>query len=56
VPLPDSISAYLRTYSSQIGSRILESFPPLHAIDDPPSPLIGRLLRKPYTAWKHLLS
>jgi len=50
VPVPDSISDYLRTYSSQLGSRILESFPPLHAIDDPPSPMISKLLRKPYPA------
>jgi hypothetical protein len=44
VPLPESIGDYLRTYSSQLGSRILESFPPLHAIDDLPSPLISKLL------------
>jgi hypothetical protein len=50
MPLPDSISDYLRTYSSQLGSRILEGFPPLHAVDDPPSPLISKLLRKPYPA------
>ena len=50
MPLPDSISDYLRTHSSLLGSRILESFPPLHSIDDPPSPLIGKLLRKPYPA------
>ena len=50
MPLPDSISDYLRTYSSLLGARILESFPPLHAIDDPPSPIIGKLLRKPYPA------
>ena len=50
MPLPDSISDYLRTHSSLLGARILESFPPLHAIDDPPSPMIGKLLRKPYPA------
>ena len=50
MPLPDTISDYLRTHSSPLGSRILQSFPPLHAIDDPPSPLISRLLRKPYPA------
>jgi len=50
VPLPETISEYLRSYSPQLGERILESFPPLHAIDDPPSPLISQLLRKPYPA------
>ena len=50
MPLPETISEYLRSYSSQLGERILESFPPLHAIDDPPSPLISQLLRKPYPA------
>ena len=50
MPLPDSISDYLRTHSSLLGARILESFPPLHAIDDPPSPMISKLLRKPYPA------
>ena len=50
MPLPETISEYLRSHSSQLGERILESFPPLHAIDDPPSPLISQLLRKPYPA------
>ena len=50
MPLPETISEYLRSYSPQLGERILESFPPLHAIDDPPSPLISQLLRKPYPA------
>ena len=50
MPLPDGISDYLRTYSSLLGERILQSFPPLHAIDDQPSPMISKLLRKPYPA------
>jgi len=50
VPLPDTISEYLRTYSSELGNRILQSFPPLHAVDDPLSPMISKLLRKPYPA------
>ena len=48
--IPDSISNYLRTFTQELGERILESFPPLHAVDDPPSPMIGKLLRKPYPA------
>ena len=50
MPLPVSIADYLREHSEEIGTRILESHPPLHAIDDPPSPIISRLLRKPYPA------
>ena len=48
MPAPEAISVYLRVFSSEMGERILESFPPLHAVDDSPSPLIGKLLRKPY--------
>ena len=46
MPLPETIADYLR----ELGDRILDSYPPLHAIDDPPSPMIGKLLRKPYPA------
>lgn len=46
----DSISAYLRAWSSQLGERILQSFPPLHGFDDVPSPLIAQLLRRPFPA------
>jgi len=60
------IPTYLRAHTAELGNRILESYPPLHAIDDPPlhaiddpplhaiddppSPLISKLLRKPYPA------
>ena len=50
MPIPDSIANYLRMYTSELGERILESFPPLHAVDDQPSPMIAKLLRKPYPA------
>ena len=50
MPVPDSISDYLRMYATELGNRILQSFPPLHAVDDPPSPLISKLLRKPFLA------
>jgi hypothetical protein len=33
-----------------MAERILQSFPPLHSIDDPSSPMLGKLLRKPYPA------
>jgi hypothetical protein len=40
----------LRAHAQALGNRILQSFPPLHAIDDPPASLINKLLRKPYPA------
>ena len=42
--LPVTIADYLGTYSSLLGARILQTFPPLHAIDDPQSPMICKLL------------
>jgi hypothetical protein len=48
-PMTD-IPTYLRANSKEMGERILQSHPPLHGIDDPPSPIISRLLRKPYPA------
>jgi superfamily II DNA or RNA helicase len=50
VPLPGSIADYLRGHTEELGNRIIESHPPLHAVDDPPSPIIARLLRNPYPA------
>jgi hypothetical protein len=50
VPIPERISDYLREFASELGERILDSFPPLHGVNDPPSPMIGKLLRKPYPA------
>jgi hypothetical protein len=46
----DSIAAYLRAWSSELGERILQTFPPLHGFNDAPSPLIAQLLRKPFSA------
>jgi hypothetical protein len=48
-PITD-IPTYLRAHAQELGNRILQSYPPLHSIDDPPSPMIGKLLRKPYPA------
>jgi hypothetical protein len=50
LPLLENIADYLRAHAQELGNRILESYPPLHSIDDPPSPIIGKLLRKPYPA------
>jgi len=44
------IPTYLRAHAQELRDRILQSYPPLHAIDDPPSPLISKLLRKPFPA------
>lgn len=46
----DSIGSYLRAWSSALGERILQSFPPLHGFDDVPSPLIAQLQRRPFPA------
>ncbi len=46
----NDIPTYLREFASELGDRILDSFPPLHGVNDPPSPMIGKLLRKPYPA------
>jgi hypothetical protein len=48
-PITD-IPTYLRAHAQELGDRILESYPPLHSVDDPPSPMIGKLLRKPYSS------
>jgi len=47
---PTSISDYLKAFATELGERILESFPPLHGAQDPPSPLLSKLLRRPYPA------
>ena len=50
MPQLENIADYLRAHAQELGDRILESYPPLHSIDDPPSPMIGKLLRKPYSS------
>ena len=50
MPLPETIGDYLRAHSDELESRILDSYAPLHSIDDPPSSMISKLLRKPYPA------
>jgi hypothetical protein len=48
--LPSDLNEYLRSRASELAERILRTFPPLHGIDDPESPLIANLLRKPFPA------
>jgi hypothetical protein len=47
---PNDIPTYLRVFANEMGERILQSFPPLHGPQDPPSPLLQKLLRRPYPA------
>jgi len=44
------IPTYFREHAEELGNIILESYSTLHSIDDPPSRMIGKLLRKPYPA------
>jgi len=50
VPAPKNIPTYLKTFTEELGERILETFAPLQGVNDPVSPLIGELLRRPYPA------
>ncbi len=45
-----TLEEYLREFSVEIGDRILTSFPALHAPGDLVSPILGKLLRKPFAA------
>jgi hypothetical protein len=45
-----TLEEYLREFSVEIGDRILTSFPALHAPGEPVSPILGKLLRKPFAA------
>ncbi len=47
---PASISQYLQIYGNALGDRVLAHFPPLHNPDDPISPELGRLKRRPFPA------
>jgi len=49
---PADIPDYLRRYSAELGQRILDLYPPLHSVEDPVSPLLNQLLRKPFEAQK----
>jgi hypothetical protein len=44
---PTSISDYLRAFALELGQRILDSFPPLQGAQEPPWPLLSKLLRRP---------
>jgi hypothetical protein len=44
------IATYLRAYSSELGSRIVEMYPPLQGPKDPIAPALKTLLRRPVPA------
>ena len=44
------IATYLRMFGSELGNRIVQSHPALHDAQDPLSPRLARLLRKPFLA------
>lgn len=43
-------ATYLREFACELGERILQSYPPLHAVEDDSSPRVGQLLRRPFPA------
>jgi len=51
-PMPElsTIYDYMRANANLLGTRILEQFPALHQVQDPLSPRIERLLRRPFPA------
>src|SRR5713101_323003 len=50
MPIPESIHDYLRLFASELGERIVQSYPALQKGDDPLSPRLATLLRKPFPA------
>jgi superfamily II DNA or RNA helicase len=45
-----TIYDYMRSYSRLLGERILQEYPALHQFEDPVSPRIRQLLRRPFPA------
>ena len=50
MPELSTIYDYMRTYAALLGERILQEFPALQQVNDPLSPRINELLRKPFPA------
>jgi hypothetical protein len=46
----DTIYSYMREFSAELGQRILEEYPALQKFDDPISPRLETLLRRPFPA------
>src|ERR1039457_3554724 len=47
---PSSIRQYMVCHATELGERILASYPPLHGLEDSPSPALSQMLRTPYPA------
>lgn len=47
---PTSMHDYLRMFAGELGDRILHNYPALQKADDPLSPRLATLLRKPFPA------
>jgi superfamily II DNA or RNA helicase len=50
MPELSTIYDYMRANATPLGARILQEYPALHQFDDPVSPRIEELLRKPFPA------
>jgi len=48
--VPTSMHDYLRMFAGELGDRILHSYPALQKADDPLSPRLATLLRRPFPA------
>src|SRR5215472_1256720 len=49
-PQLQTIYDYMKLFSQELGDRILQDYPALQSFQDPVSPRIKRLLRKPFPA------
>ncbi|HXM63140.1 MAG TPA: hypothetical protein VN950_19920, partial [Terriglobales bacterium] len=45
-----TIYDYMRAHATLLGERILQEYPALHQFEDPVSPRVQELLRKPFPA------
>jgi hypothetical protein len=50
MPVPNTIHEYLRRFACELGERIMQTYPALQTADDPLSPRLASLLRKPFPA------
>lgn len=50
VPQLATIYDYMKLFSAELGQRILEDYPALHGFQDPVSPRVKQLLRRPFPA------
>ena len=50
MPVPNTIHDYLRLFGTELGERIVHNYPALQRPEDPLSPRLTTLLRKPFPA------